>query len=77
MEDVLVFITELVIGLGIGALVGGGARIFIKEGGVWNPIKNLGTNILDTIDQEADQRGKSITFDESELGSTSDYYHRL
>jgi hypothetical protein len=68
------FIAELLIGMGIGAVAGGGARVFIKEGGVWNPMKNLGTNILDTIDQEAERRGSSITFDESDLGNSYDLY---
>lgn len=57
------FIGEILIGMGIGAVIGGGARIFIKEGGVWNPTKNLGEDILDAIEREAGQKGRSITFD--------------
>lgn len=57
------FIGEVLLGMGIGAIIGGGARIFIKEGGIWNPTKNLGTGILDAIEREAELKGRSITFD--------------
>ena len=57
------FFVELVIGLGIGAVIGSGARIFVKEGGIWNPAKNLGKGFLDAIDREAEQRGRDINFD--------------
>jgi hypothetical protein len=77
MEDLLVFIVELLIGLGIGATVGGGARIFLKEGGVYNPIKNLGTDILDAIDEEAYQRGNGITFEEGDITSPPPGYRKI
>jgi hypothetical protein len=53
---------ELLLGIGLGSIIGGAARIFIIEGGVWNPRSNLGPNILDAIEKEASERGSSIMF---------------
>lgn len=52
---------ELLLGMGLGSIIGGAARIFIKEGGVWNPRVNLGSGTLDAIEKEASERGSSIT----------------
>lgn len=56
---------EIVIGIFIGGIIGGGARVFIKEGGTWNPMKNIGSNTMNRAREEGLKKGYTVEFKNS------------
>jgi hypothetical protein len=49
------------VGIFIGAVIGGGARVFIKDGGVWNPMKNI-PDAMNQAREEGLKKGYSVEF---------------
>lgn len=56
------FIGELLLGLGIGSIIGIGARLIIKEGAVIRPDLNHDQGIFDYLERRSDEQAAKITF---------------
>jgi hypothetical protein len=57
---------ELLLGIGFGSLVGFGAKL-ISEGGVINPKKNLGLDILQSIENKTYAQTRDIQFGDTKI----------
>lgn len=56
------FVVEILIGMFFGGVIGGGARIFIKEGGSFSPAGSVQRDSVEKAGREGLRQGLSITF---------------